>query len=47
MPLCSMVDPLLQQHPQTAVTVVLTEGGAYIAGAVDVAGDFVNRDQRE
>jgi hypothetical protein len=43
----ALVNTFVQQHPQAAINIVLTEGGSYIAGAVEVAGDFVNRDQRK
>lgn len=40
-----LIKDLLRTQPNAAINIVLTEGGAYIAGAVNVGGDFIGRDQ--
>lgn len=40
-----LIKALLHAQPNAAINIVLTEGGAYIAGAVNVGGNFIGRDQ--
>ncbi|MCB0186803.1 MAG: hypothetical protein KDE31_21195 [Caldilineaceae bacterium] len=41
-----LIHELLQTDSNVSISLIQTDGGAYIAGAVNANGDFVNRDKK-